>query len=48
MAWRLNSVPSLVSVGFVAGADICEALALRPWEIVPTGIGDLLAGPSLS
>ena len=44
-------MPSFVSVGFVVGAEIAEALValvLRPFEMVPTGMGDLLAGPSLS
>ena len=44
-------MPSFVSVGLVAGAEIADAfvaLVRRPWETVPTGIGDLLAGPSLS
>ena len=48
IACTLSSVPSLVSDGFVLGAEIWDELARRPWEIVPTGIGDLLAGLSLS
>ena len=48
IACRLNSVPSVVRVGFVAGAEIAEILVRRPWEIVPTGIGDLLAASNLS
>lgn len=49
MAYRLSSVPSFVSVGFVVGADIALlALVLSPLEIVPTGMGERAAGPSLS
>lgn len=51
MACKLNCMPSLVNVGFVMGAEIADAfvvLVRRPCDTVQTGIGDLLAGPSLS
>ena len=43
-------MPSDVRVGLVIGAEIAAlvVLALSPWDTVPTGIGDLLAGLNLS
>jgi hypothetical protein len=46
-AKRLNSVPLLVSVGFVIGADMLD-VPRRPCEMVLTGIGERGEGPSLS
>lgn len=49
IAYTLSSVPSFVRVGLVVGADIALlALVLSPLEIVPTGMGERVAGPSLS
>jgi hypothetical protein len=45
-AKRLNSVPLVVRVGLVIGADMLDVR--RPCEIVLTGIGERGEGPNLS
>lgn len=47
--WKtLSSVPFVVRLGFVIGAEITLlAFPLSPWFVVPTGIGVRGEGPSL-
>ena len=43
----MSSVPSEVRVGFVSGAEMTDE-PRRPWDMVPTGMGEREGGPSWS